>query len=112
MDTQNVGSFERNTLLATKKSKNLECLPLNFQTWKLPSAINRGVIGQFVEGFPATKNPSKSWPSVDQTSRFELFTAGLPRPRGRGSQQELGEYQRRLRQVGLTTFGTSLRGGS
>lgn len=36
---------------------------------------------------------------------FELFTAGLPRPRGRGSQQELGEYQRRLRQVGLTTFG-------
>eukprot|EP00434_Breviolum_minutum_P010336 symbB.v1.2.009120.t1/scaffold572.1/size185581/9 len=36
---------------------------------------------------------------------FELFTTGLPRPRGRGSQQELGEYQRRLRQVGLTTFG-------
>eukprot|EP00435_Cladocopium_sp_Y103_P015612 s1012_g3.t2 len=36
---------------------------------------------------------------------FDLFTNGLPRPRGRGSQQELTEYQRRLRKVGLTTFG-------
>ncbi|CAL1144722.1 unnamed protein product [Cladocopium goreaui] len=41
---------------------------------------------------------------------FDLFTNGLPRPRGRGSQQELTEYQRRLRKVGLTTFGTSAEG--
>lgn len=39
------------------------------------------------------------------TELFELFSTGLPRVRGLCGQQELQDYTRRLRAVGLTTFG-------
>ena len=89
--------FERNTLLATKKSQKFGVSSVKFSDLKAAfsnkSWRHWSICGGF---FPATKNPSRSWPSVDPPSRFELFTTGLPRPRGRGSQQELGEYQRRF----------------
>eukprot|EP00933_Yihiella_yeosuensis_P043044 TRINITY_DN37761_c0_g1_i1.p1 TRINITY_DN37761_c0_g1~~TRINITY_DN37761_c0_g1_i1.p1 ORF type:complete len:811 (+),score=145.95 TRINITY_DN37761_c0_g1_i1:34-2466(+) len=36
---------------------------------------------------------------------YRIFTAGLPRRKGLAAPSEIAEYQRRLRQVGLVTFG-------